>query len=489
MPGINMNNAAPGLGRLALAMGGGPAGAYQKAYNNELGLQSRLAQAMAAIEASGATADLNRAKTDSERAEQAMRTPEALRRTAMLNNGIPLDEAASVDSFLKTGHLSGKYDLDPTQQGPTMPTPDWVSKLGDVARAMSGTERALTIGDKSSENIAKAAAIERGERLSDSVINGTANRNTVAGAQAAAAGKDLFSTDATGSVLDRFTGNLATDNPMAGSTINLRKEQAGAQRANAGQSVAAAEASRASAEAAKALAEQRRQVTAAGPGAGKAPSGYRWEQGPSGEARLAPIPGGPKDPSAVGGGKPLPTSAAKGYLDNLQNLRRAETALALVEGKDVGNMRGDQNATGMKGFLPNTVLNYADPEGVDTRAAIADLGSLVIHDRSGAAVTAAEFPRLAPFIPRASDDAATVKKKLKLFTQNYRALVDDSAEFYRASGYRIPELGGKSRDAADKPPVAPSGGDPVQINSEAEYEALPSGAEFIAPDGSHRRKP
>ena len=30
---------------------------------------------------------------------------------------------------------------------------------------------------------------------------------------------------------------------------------------------------------------------------------------------------------------------------------------------------------------------------------------------------------------------------------------------------------------------------PPQINSDAEYEALPSGAEFIAPDGSHRRKP
>ena len=33
----------------------------------------------------------------------------------------------------------------------------------------------------------------------------------------------------------------------------------------------------------------------------------------------------------------------------------------------------------------------------------------VIHSRSGAAVTAAEFPRLAPFIPSEKDDADTVK--------------------------------------------------------------------------------
>jgi len=30
---------------------------------------------------------------------------------------------------------------------------------------------------------------------------------------------------------------------------------------------------------------------------------------------------------------------------------------------------------------------------------------------------------------------------------------------------------------------------PKQIKSDADYAALPSGAEFIAPDGSHRRKP
>jgi len=38
-------------------------------------------------------------------------------------------------------------------------------------------------------------------------------------------------------------------------------------------------------------------------------------------------------------------------------------------------------------------------------------------------------------------------------------------------------------------PGATSDQGPVKISSDADYANLPSGAEFIAPDGSHRRKP
>ena len=137
--------------------------------------------------------------------------------------------------------------------------------------------------------------------------------------------------------------------------------------------------------------------------------------------------------------KALPTSAAQKLMENQQNLRRAEQALALVNGESVGEAKGDPNATGWKGYVPNVILNRVDPKGVDARAAIADLGSLVIHDRSGAAVTAAEFPRLRPFIPAATDDAETVKKKLSRFASEYRAVVEEASEFYKASGYKVPD--------------------------------------------------
>lgn len=165
---------------------------------------------------------------------------------------------------------------------------------------------------------------------------------------------------------------------------------------------------------------------------------------------------GKTTPLAGADGKPLgpklktaPPGVQNAVLSNSQNLARAERALALVEGKNIGDpakggQLGDKEATGWKGYLPNQVLNRVDPTGVDARAAIADLGSLVIHDRSGAAVTAAEFPRLAPFIPTEKDDAPTVKKKLQRFVQVYREeLAALEAAYNPDTGYKPPGGAGK----------------------------------------------
>lgn len=190
-----------------------------------------------------------------------------------------------------------------------------------------------------------------------------------------------------------------------------------------------------------------------------------------------PMPG--KGPE----GKALPAGAAGKLLENQTNLRRAERALTLVQGQNVGDASGDTASTGWKGYLGDAALQRLDPQGVDARAAIGDLGSLVIHDRSGAAVTAAEFPRLRPFIPQVTDDQATVQKKLKRFVEVYREIVDDTRNFYTESGYLVPGLssGGGSR--------APAATAPQRIAGDADYNALPSGTEFIGPDGKRRRKP
>ncbi len=220
---------------------------------------------------------------------------------------------------------------------------------------------------------------------------------------------------------------------------------------------------------------------------GKAPSGYTFQS----DGTLKAIPGGPADKS-TSPGKPLPISAANGVLTNQQNLRLAQKALALVSGETVDGAAGDTSATGKKGWLPNQVLNRLDPAGVDTRAAIADLGSLVIHDRSGAAVTASEFPRLAPFIPTEKDDAATVKKKLTMFTKNYQAVVDDATEFYRESGYNVP-IDKLKTGTGDKPakPDQPhkSATAPPRVLTPAEAMKLPPGTVFVDANGVTRRRP
>lgn len=144
------------------------------------------------------------------------------------------------------------------------------------------------------------------------------------------------------------------------------------------------------------------------------------------------------------GGKPVgpkltqvPASAQTAILTNSENVRKVQQAIDLLDGKDVGALKGDKNATGMKSYLPNGALNRVDPKGVDTRAMIADIGSLIVHDRSGAAVTAAETPRLMPFIPLATDDAETARKKLVRFKQVYEQEANALATAYGPdAGYK-----------------------------------------------------
>ena len=168
-------------------------------------------------------------------------------------------------------------------------------------------------------------------------------------------------------------------------------------------------------------------------------------------ARLAEQKAAAAKATAGEEGKPLPISAASALMSNQQSLRRAQEAQALLNGKNVGKAVGDKEATGWKGYAPDAMLQRMDPQGIDTRAAIADLGSLVIHDRSGAAVTALEFPRLQPFIPSPKDDPATARKKLNRFVMEYQNIVDEQTGFYKESGYKVPT--GKLKQADIKPSV------------------------------------
>ena len=178
-------------------------------------------------------------------------------------------------------------------------------------------------------------------------------------------------------------------------------------------------------------------------------------------------------------GKPLPISAATALMANQQSLRRAQEAQALLNGMNVGEAVGDKEATGWKGYAPDAMLQRMDPQGIDTRAAIADLGSLVIHDRSGAAVTALEFPRLQPFIPSPKDDPATARKKLNRFVMEYQNIVDEQTGFYKESGYKVPT---EKLKQADIKPSVNDGIPPMETWVERAKELNPdmSGAQIEA---------
>lgn len=135
-------------------------------------------------------------------------------------------------------------------------------------------------------------------------------------------------------------------------------------------------------------------------GQGKPPAGYRYDS--SGE-NLEVIPGGPADKQEKL--KPIPPQINTAIITNQQSIQKLKDALELV--------KNNPDAIGIKGGLPQYIVDRTNPEGIPTRAAIADIGSLVLHDRSGAAVTATEEPRLMPFIPTPSNTPESATAKLK----------------------------------------------------------------------------
>jgi len=157
--------------------------------------------------------------------------------------------------------------------------------------------------------------------------------------------------------------------------------------------------------------------------------------------------------------KEIPPTVNKAIIENDISLNKANRALALLQGKDVTTPKGDvikgsADATGFwKGLTPQVILNNWDPGGVSTRAFVADIGSLKVHDRSGAAVTASETPRLKPFIPSIYDSPENAATKLINFKAEYEDIQRGLTETYsREQGYRpSPVLSGKSSGGGNKP--------------------------------------
>lgn len=131
-----------------------------------------------------------------------------------------------------------------------------------------------------------------------------------------------------------------------------------------------------------------------------------------------PSKDGATPPSIIKGvappAKETPAAIKQKMAENEVTLNKIDRALTLVDEKP--------KSLGMQNVFGDTVMQRFDPGGVEVRAMVADIGGQKIHDRSGASVTVSEAPRLTPFVPSATDNAETVKKKLGLFRQEYASM-------------------------------------------------------------------
>ncbi|MDM0082344.1 hypothetical protein QTI17_17260 [Variovorax sp. J31P179] len=179
-----------------------------------------------------------------------------------------------------------------------------------------------------------------------------------------------------------------------------------------------------------------------------------WQNPATGEQRSA-LPS--KPPPVL---KPLPSAQATAWNSNVDALGKLNKTLALLE------TPAGQNATGWKGFvgtlggrLGNKLLNeYFNPDGTPTRSLIQDISSVILHDRSGAAVTLSEEQRQR-FIPTIDDGPEKVKEKLTLLKEAAEFHQRTIQDFADDQGYRVPIVRDRTMGATPPPakPAAPKG--------------------------------
>jgi hypothetical protein len=144
-------------------------------------------------------------------------------------------------------------------------------------------------------------------------------------------------------------------------------------------------------------------------------------------------------------GRPIPAGMVQSIATNDRSLATIDEALSALD--------ADPRALGVKAYIPQVALNRLDPTGVAGRAAVADIGSLEIRDRSGAAVTASEAPRLKPFIPLPTDDTETARKKLTRLRAAIQQERDALGDYYGPDQGYMP-LPSRGRGTAPAPAPA-----------------------------------
>lgn len=153
--------------------------------------------------------------------------------------------------------------------------------------------------------------------------------------------------------------------------------------------------------------------------------------------------------AAEGAGGEQPVAVRQAVADNRRRSTVIENALSLLEEQP--------ESVGIPFLAPDIITQRMDPEGVALRAAIADIGSLEIHDRSGAAVTISEAPRLRPFIPSVGDTPEAIRTKL----QRLREGIEQETRLLMEGGGALPSpsAGAPSVPTPDVPIAAPAATD------------------------------
>ena len=400
--------------------------------------------------------------------QEAARSPDAMLRNAITQYSIPEDDMPAVEQYRKTGQLGGRFAPSIDGMGPVTPQPEWAKNLPALGRTLANTQRALTLGDKSVENVAKADLIGRESSIGDDIIAGRLDPLKVSQSQFALKGTAPFKFEEFGTG-NQITGKLDETTGAATRFGEKRKAETKAQQANAVQSYAAAGASNASAAKTR---QEREQGASSGQTQIVTDSNgnVTLVNKVTGLARPATYADGKTVGAKVGAGAAGTEGErnASGYADRMTAAERLIQTVGTASPKAQKPGFVEQ-ATGGVGMIANTARSE---ERQQYRQAQEDWVRAKLRKESGAAIPNDEMEReITVYFPQISDGPKVIKQKV-----DARKVAEGAMR--QAAG----------RAQSSLPPQA-EGGSPPQIKNDAEYSALPSGTEFVAPDGSRRRKP
>lgn len=201
---------------------------------------------------------------------------------------------------------------------------------------------------------------------------------------------------------------------------------------------------------------ERGDVGPTGAKGGKAPAGYRW----AAAGDLEPIPGGPasnKSASSEGERK-------AGTL--LQRLEFSEKQLEAAVKRKPSAAKPDLIANGLRGMGMEAAANtITGSERQEVDAAQLDLLDAALTLGTGAAYT---------------------KQQLEGYQKSYFAQIGDTPANVKAKEARLKNVIDAARTQAGR--SAPQKKDLPKVATAADYDKIPSGAEYITPDGQTRRK-
>lgn len=413
----------------------------QDAYDKEMLAQSRIGQALAAMQHSKASASAAEAKAAKDNAERDafMGRQDLFREQTAIGAGTDIP---TVDAYrAKLRGESPQVPMGPPTEtgdmgvGSFQAGPETTSKLAGAIR--QNLPLLFNLKDIKPDDWAQADQIYGNQRLRDQVVAGQADAGTVGRAQAAMAGKDLFKADSTGMVLDQFGGETDTSNPVAQATIAERNAKAKKLRAGGGGG-----------------------SSVGGKPSGKAPSGYQWTTDPAtGQSVLKAIPGGPADKP-----QPAPKPPTEGQSKALLFGSRMAIADEILNELDAKGQRtpnlikaGLETVPLIGGALGMAANQIATPGEQQVEQAQRDFINAVLRRESGASISAPEFSNaVRQYFPQPGDFPDVRRNK----AQNRRTAIEGmKAEFGEPGMGQFLQTVRAAR--ADRQPKAPAPAKPA----------------------------